>query len=100
MTAPEQMLKPCPFCGGEAKQGGYAISPDGYFCACQKCGVYVDGYTDIPEAIAAWNTRPAPDELVEALRALLVETELPYGTRLLDCQDKARTALRNAGAAS
>ena len=54
----EQKLKPCPFCGGEAKicqeKGAY------WEVACEDCyasvGVY-NCYEDKGEAIEAWNKR-------------------------------------------
>jgi len=53
----KQMLKPCPFCRGEARKGeiyieGTAEPQTAYGCF-DKCGVYML----TPEA---WNTRPAP----------------------------------------
>lgn len=54
----ERELKPCPFCGGEAKR----IAEDGgvfpsYFVRCQACKARVWG-TDHPDTAAErWNTR-------------------------------------------
>ena len=55
-------LKPCPFCGGEAR---FIVSKDGLeiFCKECKCGTnrYFSGHYDfsnpVDEAIEAWNRR-------------------------------------------
>ena len=53
-------LKPCPFCGGEAKiiQGslyyGYRVGCENY--RCTTCPITYSYHT-IEEAIEAWNTR-------------------------------------------
>lgn len=70
------MLKPCPFCKGEAKlhqlsgdeRDAYADSAK---CSCSQCGAssawasgdtskpgYADNSTVVARAIAAWNRRP------------------------------------------
>ena len=53
-------LKPCPFCGGEAKVFHYssAIRDEVWRVVCDRpfCAQGPDGYTEA-EAIAAWNTR-------------------------------------------
>lgn len=57
-------LKPCPFCGGEAKHFGGA----GYHCIrCTSCGItnerlvigsgYYQAYDSYTEAAEAWNRR-------------------------------------------
>lgn len=58
----EIKLKPCPFCGGEAKVG-YAINDyNRWGVSCNICGCVVEvgfgEYDDTPEeAIKAWNRR-------------------------------------------
>lgn len=70
-------LKPCPFCGGEAKH--WYCTPQGYFIAhffgtlchgvkaehnviiCGKCGCKTKVYTHKSRAFTAWNRR-AEDE--------------------------------------
>lgn len=59
----ENDLKPCPFCGGEARTG-YAINDyNRWGVECTKCGAVVEvatwlGVFDIEEnAIKAWNRR-------------------------------------------
>ena len=54
-----ETLKPCPFCGGEAKLhesyfGGYLVGCHG------KCWVVTQRYETESEAIEAWNTRVKP----------------------------------------
>ncbi len=53
MSAPK--LKPCPFCGGEAKLSMLFGGP--YFVRCQKC--LIEGRYRMAKrnAIAAWNRR-------------------------------------------
>ena len=51
----ETELKPCPFCGGEAK-----VMDMGYphWVYCEECGAKVHGGTnDERDSIAAWNRR-------------------------------------------
>lgn len=101
MTAPEQMLKPCPFCGGEAKLKAWSWPYDRFRVQCAACRCQASGLRADPEdAITAWNTRPATDELVEALEE--IANTLPGRTwveTVHKFQEIARTALRNTGAA-
>lgn len=55
MTTEQVKLKPCPFCGGEARLGNWATD----FVRCKECRAEQIGLTPA-EAIAAWNTRPNP----------------------------------------
>lgn len=53
-------LKPCPFCGGEAKiKARYyrAIDIYDYSGVCQECNASMDVKDTEAEAIEAWNTR-------------------------------------------
>ena len=53
-------LKPCPFCGGEAKiKSRYyrAIDIYDYSGVCQECNASMDVKDTEAEAIEAWNTR-------------------------------------------
>ena len=56
-------LKPCPFCGGEARRyyGGY----DSHGVACKKCTAKIYGYASKASATRAWNRR-ADNEQREA----------------------------------
>ncbi len=74
----DNVLKPCPFCGGEAQiwdngkwepvmdEGGAYIdcdiqSPDIFGVQCQKCCCQLIGYATEAESIAAWNRRADPE---------------------------------------
>ena len=48
-------LKPCPFCGGEARR--YAGHIDFHGVVCKKCGAKVYGYGNQASATRAWNRR-------------------------------------------
>lgn len=70
-------LKPCPFCGGEAKLR--KLNKDrGYFVLCSKCGCRTPYFKyryapidDLREdAIDTWNTRKPIDRIVEQLERL------------------------------
>ena len=46
-------LKPCPFCGGEAKIQGIKV----VWIKCKQCGVATIGYKEEARAIKVWNSR-------------------------------------------
>ena len=58
-----EVLKTCPFCGGEAEvmNGCACYEPDDYWIRCKKCEAETRIYDSEAEAIAAWNRR-ANDE--------------------------------------
>ena len=62
-----EKLKPCPFCGGEAKVKAYSNGYNiWYRVRCVDCGVEQDGirngYYGEEEAIEAWNRRTETHE--------------------------------------
>ena len=48
-------LKPCPFCGGEAKHIESHVF--GHGVACKKCGMKTDYWATVASATRAWNRR-------------------------------------------
>lgn len=50
-------LKPCPFCGGEARAYKSEIVLPGYTVLCKKCNATVNYFLTNEEAIEAWNRR-------------------------------------------
>ena len=85
----EGYLKPCPFCGGEARTkidiSGvdnllYEVVCDAPFCPCygKEDEVCPSGYVDKNEAIQAWNTRTIDKEaLTKTINAFWTEWEAP-----------------------
>lgn len=69
-------LKPCPFCGGEARvneryRGGTA-NRKMYWISCSACGISqqhdnTSGYRYQSKAIDRWNTRKPIDKVIEQL---------------------------------
>lgn len=61
-------LKPCPFCGGEAKVKRYSNGYN-FWCLvkCDDCGVEQDsirnGYYGEKQAVEAWNRRPSDEKV-------------------------------------
>lgn len=74
-----EVLKPCPFCGGEASDWGvetYSLDSSYEMFGCEACGIGFDTGRDA-ENITAWNTRAAPKvRLPDAAKALLGCDEL------------------------
>jgi len=46
-------LKPCPFCGGEAKIQGITV----VWIKCKQCGTSTCGFKEEKRAIDLWNSR-------------------------------------------
>lgn len=58
-------LKPCPFCGGEAKLLRGEIPPTraiAHFIKCQKCGCNLISRYQANDVISEWNTRAPCDK--------------------------------------
>ena len=54
----ENKLKPCPFCGGEAKMmTTYIGEMREYNVTCRMCSCILISFTTEQEAINAWNMR-------------------------------------------
>lgn len=67
-------LKPCPFCGGEAKH--YEGKTDAHGVTCMRCSVKMYGYASKGAATRAWNNRPIEDATVEACNIKLFSSTL------------------------
>lgn len=48
-------LKPCPFCGGEARR--FESKTFGHGISCKKCGIKTDYWASKGAATKAWNRR-------------------------------------------
>ena len=55
----QSKLKPCPFCGGEARR--YFGNTDCHGVVCKKCGAKVFGYASQASATRVWNRRADND---------------------------------------
>lgn len=101
-------LKPCPFCGGGAEMGYYMrpSPPDiaGLFVECASCSAGGEGFDvqgEMPDriehtkskAIAAWNTRPAADQLA-AQSARIEELEAERDALQTECAAQCETMSR------
>ena len=61
-----EILKPCPFCGSEARMLGTEHQWFNPACSNPDCGCeWTDSYTTEAEAIEAWNTRPVETCILE-----------------------------------
>jgi hypothetical protein len=73
-------LKPCPFCGNVPELGEHNVDQSSwkprYDVACRndKC-ILQRTYETQAVAVAAWNTRPIEDELLEKLQQLRAQWE-------------------------
>lgn len=73
-----EKLLPCPMCAGEGEAVCLRIGEDAVasWVRCLSCGLRTaeieDAYSDLPSAVAAWNTR-APADLRSALEAETIE---------------------------
>ena len=62
-------LKPCPFCGGEAKLERGTTQLDN-FVYCSDCGSGTRFFNTKQSAIEAWNRREPTDKIVEQLEQI------------------------------
>lgn len=75
-----EKLKPCPFCGGKAEDGGFWW----HVIKCGNCGVKTGSYASWKEAVKAWNKRSLSanqhhaDELFEAVGYVLLQLRLAF----------------------
>lgn len=55
----QDAVKPCPFCGGEAKFKGkhFLEEPSRYWIECRECHASMESVDDMEKTIAAWNKR-------------------------------------------
>ena len=67
-------LKPCPFCGGEARKLCDLID-EIYFVMCLECRTESQTYDSLEEAIEAWNRREPIDKVVEQLEEKATEAD-------------------------
>ena len=82
-------LKPCPFCGGEAKRrDGSSTTP---YIRCTRCGCRTGSSRSDERLVAAWNRRVMP---VYAKVKLPKETEERIERMV---RDEARDALKEIG---
>jgi len=70
-------LKPCPFCGGEARKrnsqyeaGKMPWPTELWYVGCDACEKYCYGGSQVSIAIEIWNTRPSDPKLTEAMTLL------------------------------
>lgn len=86
-------LKPCPFCGGEAKleltTQYYTGEPEmeNAFIRCMKCGVWTDEYEYATEAVAAWNTRHEETCKLHEVDALTQTLSMVNGCAWSECSE-------------
>ena len=65
-------LKPCPFCGGEAKLTDLTQAPESWV-ECTECGARTRFFSNSEEAADAWNARQVESELLKKYEAALLE---------------------------
>ena len=73
-----EIVLPCPCCGGREIETTYAC--DDYWCECVKCGTAGGPHCRKSVAIAKWNTRPAPPigRCVECAKRKTSECEMYF----------------------
>lgn len=103
----EDRLKPCPFCGGEARVEEHKFWNDitrsfdikTYSVVCDECSsTSFQHYRIKQEAIKAWNTRKPMDRIVEQLEEVsFVETVEEYAEINLLLLDDAIEIVKAGG---
>ena len=88
-------LKPCPFCGGEAK----CIEFYGlYHVICCNCHIAGKDCSTRESAVSAWNSRPIENELEAENTRLREALEFYANTDVYEYYDKYEsTAIQNEG---
>jgi hypothetical protein len=78
-------LKPCPFCGGEAKIGSFKGSKENWAVWCESCCIPCSEKYTIEETIKTWNTRVQPAvPSVEEIERELNHTWYKFWHRMVD----------------
>lgn len=68
----ENELKPCPLCGGEARELVWTENEGDMFAVgCPSCKMQSYRKADAGKAVAAWNALPRPAEKLAACRELV-----------------------------
>lgn len=96
-------LKPCPFCGGEAKKGSLSGDEQNWMIWCRDCGIPssemgVSGET-FEDMTEAWNTRTALQSRaklrakIEALRRVMPKCDVAQAIREMNIHNAALDAV-------
>jgi Lar family restriction alleviation protein len=65
MTKPDEKLRACPFCGGEAILDTWDEDTESRHIKCSHCGCQTRGFFRRTDAYDEWNTRQSPVVLDE-----------------------------------
>lgn len=74
----EPELKPCPFCGGEAKRGEHWKA--GKYIMCSKCNTAITDVIVKTDLTTAWNTRVYPKDVQAAIERSNPKTAIKKGS--------------------